>query len=1275
MEFNVNPYYDDFETTGGPRENNYMRVLFKPGYAVQARELTQIQSILQNQIKQFGDHIFKDGSPVMGGHMTLDTNIKSIKLQSQYDLEDISVSDFNNQLIINDTGTEKKRAVVLAVDDSQTNPTLMIRYLRGIDFINAETIRLANTAATKATLIASSAQSVGSVVSINEGVFYVDGYFVYVAPQSIVLDPYSTTPTYRVGLEIQEAIINSSQDSSLLDPAQGSFNYQAPGADRFQFNLVLAKRELSSTDDSKFFELLRVENGLITKQVNYPIYSEIEKTLARRTYDESGDYTVFPWQAVATDNADTTKFDVSIEKGKAYIKGFEFQTDAITKITSNKARTTANNSDYELSVEYGNYLVVTNLYSGNNGFIDTAAFGLVDLHTVPSASINTQSLGAYTNTKIGTARVRNITRKGDNTFYAYLLDINTSPTIVNALAGSTATTITFPSTYSTLANAYANVFVSVIAGDSVGDLRQIVSYDGTTKVATVNRPFNTTLTTNSQLALKYGVKDIDSLVVTPSAFTQNVYSTQPASANVFPSMDVDVTGKSSLYDAQLYETSTNKLIFKFPESYIANGSFSNAYYYHRKLIKNKQFTSASATLTVGSGDFDANEEIYYGADGSNLSGIQANNNILVIVKDKQASNTTNGQIINFATRGAGAYILRTGNTNVTLASGYNATFTADIYINVKVNNSSSTNRRTKTLKGNTARTTLLSTDSPNNGTAVTGQSTVKIDTANAHVWFTDSTIITKTPGVKQSLYIPDAFRIIKIYESGNNQFAPNTTNARDITANYLFDSGQNDNYYDHSSIILKDHANPPSGQTVIMLQYFDHSLATSGYFNADSYDYNTVYSQGLIPLYNSRSGGSYSLRDAIDFRPTRTAGTTAFTLAGAKIPFPELSMTLNYGFYLPRIDKLIATQNKEFKMLAGSPAYVPQEPSDSDEGMTLYTIYIPPFTTNVKDIKFKYYDNRRYTMRDIGILDKRIQRIEYYTALSLLENKARSQSVLYQDAALQKEKYGILVDQFDGFNIADNKNLDLVCQLSFNELKPYKIVKPLSLTFSHATGSYIDNDKTFSLSYSETPVVSQNTATKAISVQPYLFGQFNGQLNMTPDSDYWVNEILTPAVVSPPTDFVTPAIPPVIPISQPTTGTPTPIAPVEYSTNTAIAETTTTPRVEPTAQTNPVQYTTTINPVTYTTNITTADYSVGTNFVGYGFIDWTPPIVQALPAPIPSTVIQQAVVTPDISNSLPVPQGGGVATQPAMLSISGNIGSDLAAAGSIPQERYQIKKN
>ena len=54
---NISPYYDDFN-----QDNNFYKVLFRPGRPVQARELTTLQSILQNQVQSFGSHVFKEGS-------------------------------------------------------------------------------------------------------------------------------------------------------------------------------------------------------------------------------------------------------------------------------------------------------------------------------------------------------------------------------------------------------------------------------------------------------------------------------------------------------------------------------------------------------------------------------------------------------------------------------------------------------------------------------------------------------------------------------------------------------------------------------------------------------------------------------------------------------------------------------------------------------------------------------------------------------------------------------------------------------------------------------------------------------------------------------------------------------------------------------------------------------------------------------------------------------------------------------------------------------------
>ena len=76
---NSSPYFDDFNES-----KNYQRVLFKPGLPIQSRELTTLQSILQNQIKDFGDHMFKEGSIVIPGAPTLDIEYNAVKFPLHY---------------------------------------------------------------------------------------------------------------------------------------------------------------------------------------------------------------------------------------------------------------------------------------------------------------------------------------------------------------------------------------------------------------------------------------------------------------------------------------------------------------------------------------------------------------------------------------------------------------------------------------------------------------------------------------------------------------------------------------------------------------------------------------------------------------------------------------------------------------------------------------------------------------------------------------------------------------------------------------------------------------------------------------------------------------------------------------------------------------------------------------------------------------------------------------------------------------------------------------
>ena len=87
-DFNVDPYYDDYD-----EDKKFLRVLFKPGYAVQARELTQLQSILQKQVERFGNHIFQNGSVVTGGQTFLQ-DATYIKLDSTYNGNDVVIDNF-----------------------------------------------------------------------------------------------------------------------------------------------------------------------------------------------------------------------------------------------------------------------------------------------------------------------------------------------------------------------------------------------------------------------------------------------------------------------------------------------------------------------------------------------------------------------------------------------------------------------------------------------------------------------------------------------------------------------------------------------------------------------------------------------------------------------------------------------------------------------------------------------------------------------------------------------------------------------------------------------------------------------------------------------------------------------------------------------------------------------------------------------------------------------------------------------------------------------------
>ena len=263
---NINPYYDDFS-----RDSNFYKVLFNPGKPVQARELTTLQSILQDQIESFGSHMFKEGSMVIPGNSQYDSEYFSIKLNSNH--LGIPVSLYVDQLkgkILEGQST----GIKILIDDYSlpndatgiTDLTFFVKYLdAGNDntskFLEVwwkssntrvTSIRkyLINSGDTVATLVDIGASATGCRVSIADGVFFIRGHFVNVSADKLVLDPYTNTPSYRVGLQVAESFVTPNDEPSLNDNAQGVSNTNAPGSHRFKIDLTLKKVSLASAEDN-----------------------------------------------------------------------------------------------------------------------------------------------------------------------------------------------------------------------------------------------------------------------------------------------------------------------------------------------------------------------------------------------------------------------------------------------------------------------------------------------------------------------------------------------------------------------------------------------------------------------------------------------------------------------------------------------------------------------------------------------------------------------------------------------------------------------------------------------------------------------------------------------------------------------------------------------------------------------------------------------------------------------------------------------------------------
>jgi Domain of unknown function (DUF4815) len=1162
LNFNTGPYFDDFDPS-----KNFHRILFKPGAAVQARELTQSQTILQNQISEFASSIFSQNTPVAGGQVTTNLNCYYIKLNlTDTNGATVIAANFANQIIQDPTGVVQARVIatvettgsVTAVGDP---PTLIVSYLSGAHFSDGMIVQTASSTlytATVATSVPTSGNystGLSSTASISNGVFYIiNGYsvsqlsnqtysignFVDVLPQTIVLDKYGNTPSYRIGLQITENIYDYVDDTSLLDPAIGASNYQAPGADRYVITLTLVSLPLTPGNDDGFIELVRMQSGNILKQVDGTVYSTIDDYFAKRDYETNGDYIVNDFVLTPSANAlgVSSNYDLSISKGVAYVHGYRVENQSQIVLTNQRAQTTANINNNAVFVDYGNYYIVDTA----NGVFDISTVPQVDFHAVSASNIVSSNAATYKSTLVGTGFMRNFTYvsgTGSTTknyvYNAYISDISYNTLSSNVVSATSNSFVIYDTTgaFSSVANAYFNVTVSMNTSGII-DVRNIVSYNGATKTATVDNPFTVTPTTSSIFTLSFQQYDVESIVRTVGSGNYNL------TANVNINTASGKVNGLITGDSILYNPGTPELVFQVGYPYVAQ--LTNTSYYSQRVYRSKTFTGNTLTIYATSGN-SSSPIRFEGA--STLSGAAAEQLFTVI------DNST-GSILDFTT---------SGNTITISSDKTSATFTSPTYANknvtviaeVQVSSGDSSNYVLKSKNLVTGNTTYASSSF---GSAIN---------TNTYQNLTNGQVIIAKAGFstgKMSLYVNDVKGIRKIVDSGTAGVNPTglLANYTDITNQFTLDNGQRDTYYDHASISLNPGASLPVGNILIVFDYYSHTQASSGdgYFSIQSYQSsNSTYggvstspeAYAQIPTFVAKDGVIYRLSDSIDFRPCRVNGQTAYIWEysgsqtstndiGVLIPQNLSNFTSNYYYYLGRNDKLVLTKDKNFQIIQGTPSVSPILPTEPSGSLVIANLFHDPYTAYVPgegvggtkaNLSVNKIIHKRWAKSDITDLESRVNNLEYYTSLSILEQNAQSLQV--PDAnGINRFKNGILVDDFSSYTTADTTNPEYSANINIRQnrmsalqvVNNYQLQNPVvlaSLGTLAKTNTYkihsISGTQTnlFTMPYTTANAIVQPFATSTVSVNPFSVVVQEGVLQLNPPMDNWVDNSQAPAIL------------------------------------------------------------------------------------------------------------------------------------------------------------------
>jgi hypothetical protein len=1108
FNFNQSPYYDDAQD-----EKSFYKILFKPSLGVQARELNQLQSLINRQIDIYGKHVFKEGSMVIPGNTSIDTSASYVRLNTTS-----NVLDYIGLDIVGVVSGVKARIVYAINREGTDSPTIYVKYLSSgnnnttKEFVFGEAIQVESNSLVIGS-VESDGTGVGSIASIESGWYFIKGFFVQVLSQTIILDKYSNTPTYKVGLNAIEDITTSDEDESLLDNAQGSPNFAAPGADRYTIKLQFAKISLTEErENTEFIQLIVVEDGVVKQKIDNSEYSILEKTLARRTYDESGDYTVKPFQIDVREyrnnfrgnwSADTQYLanDVVLHNGRYYqtrLDGTSNQTPPTHTIATSSTASTGVAWTYE-----------------SNPFFNRGVYSVVAGESSTTQNKNKSKLAI--GLEAGKAYVRGYEIEKIATEYIPVEKARSSldqtniriPAVVgNFIIAKNLNGLPDISTYS-IVSLYDRYTTSRgnPSGTKIGTCRvRYIEYDD--GVAGTN-------------ATTYKISVFDISMNEGKVFNRDVkqlYWFNDGSAVTSFSCDIDPMYGRTSGSISTSGTTVNGLGTLFLSEYKVGDYFTSGNQTRRvvTITSNTIMTVDSAFSPMLSGELQYRNETAI---------FETENNALLFplpypfVKSVRDSDNVNNTIYTKFKEFQQTSVVVGSTSTVTISVSGNDTFSSPSL----VGNYLLYNRTT----GNVVNPLSIDLVTPqqavitisNNSVAsydiicgvnVSGISGEKIKSllTQTHT-VTNKNIVTAT---KINLPKADGYRLLAVYMDTGTFESPTGTYGIDITDRYTFSTGQTVTHYGLASIVLSQSAPAPTSNIQVTFEYFAHS-GSGDHFTINSY-LSTISYEEIPTFFN------VSLGDVIDFRPRIADDGISFVTSGG-IPRRGLDIITDFSHYTGRIDKVILNQDGSFFDLVGSADINPVEPSSTSTGVVLYKLNISPYTSSTYAVNVEFIDNKRYTMRDIGKLERRINNVEYYTSLSMLEQDAQSLEI-QDELGLNRFKNGFIVDNFTGHNIGSVTSIDYICSIDManGHLRPFFYMDNINLIEENSN----DTQRTFdgyqvtgdlvTLPYTEVPMIQQLDASRVENINPFAIFTFIGSADLNPPSDEWFETNRLPDIIN-----------------------------------------------------------------------------------------------------------------------------------------------------------------